>query len=449
MNILGSMLLMTMMVGVPQHGAEGKVFPYPIDVHDFDNGLRLVGVQFDSPGLAAYYTVVRVGARQEVDEGKSGFAHFFEHMMFRGTEAFPEEEYNDVLRAIGADSNAYTSSDRTVYHILASSRSLPRTIEIEADRFQHLKYEKAQFQKEAGAVLGEYNKSAANPFMGLFEKLQDTAYDVHPYQHMVIGFLKDIEAMPTLYDYSLEFFDHFYRPEYVTILVVGDYDWAELQKDVEEKYGDWKRGGYVADIPPEPPQNEPREATVSWPAPTLPILAIAYRAPAFSTDHIDMPGLDVLSQVHFGSTSPISQELVIEKQWVDFISAGATDQADPPLFTVLTRVREPAKLEEVRAMLLAEMERISEELADSDKLEATKSHMKYQFLMGLDTADSVANTMAHYLSLTNDPETVNRVYELYDAVTVEDVRSLAKKYFRPENRTIVTLTQSAEVKGED
>ena len=449
MKILGSMLLMTMMAGAAQEGAKGKVFPYPIDVHDFDNGLRLVGVQFDSPGLAAYYTVVRVGARQEVDEGKSGFAHFFEHMMFRGTGAFPAEKYNDVLRAIGADSNAYTTSDRTVYHILASSRSLPQTIEIETDRFRSLKYEKAQFQKEAGAVLGEYNKSAANPFMGLFEKLQDTAYDVHPYQHMVIGFLKDIEAMPTLYDYSLEFFDHFYRPEYVTLLVVGDYDWAELQKDVEEKYGDWKRGGYVADIPEEPPQNEPREATVSWPAPTLPILAIAYRAPAFSTDRIDMPGLDVLSQVHFGSTSPISQELVIEKQWVDFISAGATDQADPPLFTVLTRVREPDKLEEVRAKLLAEMERISEELADSDKLKATKSHMKYQFLMGLDTADSVANTMAHYLALTNDPETVNRVYELYDAVTVEDVRSLAKKYFRPENRTIVTLTQSAEVKGED
>ena len=449
MKILGSMLLMTMMAGAAQEGAKGKVFPYPIDVHDFDNGLRLVGVQFDSPGLAAYYTVVRVGARQEVDEGKSGFAHFFEHMMFRGTGAFPAEKYNDVLRAIGADSNAYTTSDRTVYHILASSRSLPQTIEIEADRFRSLKYEKAQFQKEAGAVLGEYNKSAANPFMGLFEKLQDTAYDVHPYQHMVIGFLKDIEAMPTLYDYSLEFFDHFYRPEYVTLLVVGDYDWAELQKDVEEKYGDWKRGGYVADIPEEPPQNEPREATVSWPAPTLPILAIAYRAPAFSTDRIDMPGLDVLSQVHFGSTSPISQELVIEKQWVDFISAGATDQADPPLFTVLTRVREPDKLEEVRAKLLAEMERISEELADSDKLKATKSHMKYQFLMGLDTADSVANTMAHYLALTNDPETVNRVYELYDAVTVEDVCSLAKKYFRPENRTIVTLTQSAEVKGDE
>ena len=221
MKILGSILLMTLTVAT---GASARVFPYPIDVHDFDNGVRLVGVQFDSPGLAAYYTVVRVGARQEVDEGKSGFAHFFEHMMFRGTEAFPEDEYNAVLRDIGADSNAYTSSDRTVYHVLASSRSLPRIIEIEADRFQNLKYAKADFEKEAGAVLGEYNKSAANPFMGLYEKLQDTAYDVHPYQHMVIGFLEDIKAMPTLYDYSLEFFDRYYRPEYVTILVVGDYD---------------------------------------------------------------------------------------------------------------------------------------------------------------------------------------------------------------------------------
>ena len=157
----------------------------------------------------------------------------------------------------------------------------------------------------------------------------------------------------------------------------------------------------------------------------------------------------MLSKVHFGSTSPIYQELVIEKQWVDFIQAGATDQADPPLFTILTRVREPDKLAEVEAKLLAEVDRISSELAEDEKLEATKSHMKYQFLMGLDTANAVANTMAHYLSLTNDPQTVNRVYELYDSVTAEDVRRLAKKYFRADNRTIVTLEQGADVKGEE
>jgi zinc protease len=438
-----------MMQAVVASSQGREVFPYPIDVRDFGSGLKLVGVRFDSPGLAAYYSVVRVGSRHEVEKGRTGFAHFFEHMMFRGTESYPEDEYSEVLRAMGADSNAYTSVDRTVYHILASSRSLPKIVEIESDRFQNLKYSKEQFEKEAGAVLGEYNKSAANPFMGLYEKLQDTAYDVHPYQHMTIGFLEDINAMPAMYDYSLEFFRRFYRPEYVTLLVVGDYDWQDLCSLVEGRYGEWERGGYVVDIPREPPQTAPREAAVEWPAPTLPLLAIAYKAPAFSTELVDMPGLDVLSQVHFGETSPIYQSLVIEKQWVDFVSAGATDQADPPLFTILTRVREPEKLEDVRKAILDEVERIARELPEEKKLEATKSHMKYEFLLRTDTADSVANTMAHYLSLTNDPSTVNAVYALYDRVSAGDVRALAQKYFRPESRTSVTLTQAPGVGGQE
>jgi zinc protease len=443
-------LIAVMTIALSATGSQGsEVFPYPIDVKDFPNGLKLVGVRFDSPGLAAYYSVVRVGSRQEVEKGRSGFAHFFEHMMFRGTESYPEEKYNDVLRAIGADSNAYTSFDRTVYHILASARSIPQIVEIESDRFQNLMYSKEQFEKEAGAVLGEYNKSAANPFNGLFEKLHDAAYDVHPYKHMVIGFLEDIQAMPTMYDYSREFFRRFYRPEYTTLLVVGDYDWDELSRLVERHYADWARSGYQAEVPEEPPQTSPREARVDWPAPTLPILAIAYRAPAFDAESVDMPGLDVLSQVHFGETSPIFQSLVIEKQWVDFISAGATDQADPPLYTILTRVREPEKLEEVRKALLDEVDRIAKEAVDEKDLEATKSHMKYDFLLRMDTADAVANTMAHYLSLTNDPKTVNRVYGLYDRVSPGDVLSLAQKYLRPENRTIVTLTQSSNVRGEE
>jgi zinc protease len=441
MSALAGLLLM--MQAVTSSPSSREVFPYPVDVKDFDNGLKLVGVHFDSPGLVAYYTVVRVGSRHEVEKGRTGFAHFFEHMMFRGTEAYPQEKYNEVLRSMGADSNAYTSVDRTVYHIVASSRALPRIVEIEADRFQNLKYSREQFEKEAGAVLGEYNKSAANPFTGLFEKLSETAYDVHPYRHTTIGFLEDIKAMPTLYEYSLEFFRRFYRPEYVTLLVVGDYQWPELSELVERAYGKWERGGYQVEIPQEPPHDAPREATVAWPAPTLPILAIAYLAPAFSTERIDMPGLDVLSQVHFGETSPLYQSLVIEKQWVEFISAGATDQADPPLFTILTRLRDPEKLEDVRKAILDEVDRIGRELPDEEKLAATKSHMKYDFLLRTDTADAVANTMAHYLSLTNDPSTVNRVYALYDRVAAEDVRSLARKYFRPENRTIVTLTQAA------
>ena len=432
--------------GVPSNDA---VFPYSIDQKEFPNGLRLVGVHFDSPGLVSYYTIVRVGSRHEVEPGHSGFAHFFEHMMFRGTERYDEEQYNDVLTSIGADSNANTSFDRTRYHILASSSALPKIVEIESDRFQHLQYNEEQFQKEAGAVLGEYNKNASSPLTALQVKLYETAFQVHPYRHLVIGFLEDIQAMPTMYDYSLSFFDRFYRPEYTTILVVGDFDWEELSRLVEEAYGDWKRGSYTVQIPSEPPQTEPKEVSVEWPSPTLPYLMFAYRAPAFNTENAEIPTLDILSQMAFGETSPLHRELVIEKQWVDFIGAGAFDQADPTLYTILTRVRQTDKLGEVRAAILDQVERLHREPFDEGRLAATKSHMKYQFLMGMDNADAVANSLSHYLALTGDPQTINRVYELYDAVTPEALNAVARKYLTVETRTIATLEPAASAAGKE
>ncbi len=428
---------------------DGPVFPYAIDQKEFPNGLQLVGVHFDSPGLLSYYSIVHVGSRHEVEAGRSGFAHFFEHMMFRGTPTYSEDEYNSILTGVGADHNANTSFDYTRYHILASSDSLPKIVEIEADRFQNLRYSEEQFKKEAGAVLGEYNKNAASPVQSLRAELYQKAFRVHPYRHLVIGFVEDIKAMPTMYDYSLEFFDRFYRPEYTTILVVGDFNWVELSNLVEKHYGNWKRGTYNAKIPTEPPQTEPQESKVEWPAPTLPWLMISYQAPAFNTDNAEIPTLDILSQLAFGSTSPLYQELVLEKQWADFIGAGAFDQADPTLYTILTRVRRPDKLSDVRAAILDQVARLSTERFDTESLLSTKSHMKYQFLMNMNTANAVGNTLSHYIALTGNPQTVNRVYELYESVTPDAMIEVARKYFRPETQTIVTLTQSADVKGEE
>ncbi|MBC8133681.1 MAG: insulinase family protein, partial [Deltaproteobacteria bacterium] len=104
----------------------GEAFPFPVDEKVFENGLRAYVVHYDSPGLVAFYSVVRTGSRNEVEPGKSGFAHFFEHMMFRGTDKLSQDAYNDVIKGIGADSNAYTSDDLTVYHILAGKAALPK-----------------------------------------------------------------------------------------------------------------------------------------------------------------------------------------------------------------------------------------------------------------------------------------------------------------------------------
>ena len=434
-----AVVLLTVVAAEGQAGRE--VFPFPVTVFELDNGLKVVGVDYDSPGVVAYYTVVRTGSRNEVDPGFSGYAHFFEHMMFRGTEKYPTDAYNAVVKRIGADANAFTTSDWTAYYLVASSDALETIVDLESDRFRNLQYSEDDFRTEAGAILGEYNLNFSNPVSLLREKLHDLAYTTHPYKHTTIGLLEDIQDMPNHYDYSLQFYDRYYRPENCIVVVVGDFDQSDLEWLASEYYGDWARGDFEPEVPREPPQTAERMARITWPNPTLPFLMVGYHAPAFSDQHIDMPALDVLSQLLFSETSPLFRQLYLEEQVVDVLQGGALDSRDAPLFTIIARITDPTRIEYVRDAILAEIERLKVEPVDEAALAATKSHMRYGFAMGLDNPGAVARTLGHYLQLTEDPATVNRVYALYDRVSPADVRMVANAYFGDTNRTVVVLTQ--------
>ena len=428
----------------PTAQESGDVFPFPVSVSELDNGLKIVSVAYDSPGIVAYYTIVRTGSRNEVEEGFSGYAHFFEHMMFRGTETYPTDAYNAVIKQMGADSNAFTTDDWTAYHIVASSESLETIIDIESDRFLNLQYSENDFRTEAGAILGEYNLNFSNPVSLLRERLHGRAFLVHPYKHTTIGLLADVQDMPNHYDYSLEFYDRYYRPNNSFIVVVGDFDATQLEALIEQYYGGWERGDYEPNIPVEPPQTRERTDAATWPNPTLPFLMLGYHVPPFSDQAIDMPALDVLSQLLFAETSPLFRNLYLEEQVVDVLTGGAVDHRDAPLFTILARITDPTQLDHVRDAIIAEIDRLKVESVDEAVLAATKSHMRYAFVRGLDNPASVAETMGHYVQLTDDPETVNRVYRLYDAVTADDIRRIATIYFPESNRTVVTLTQEGQ-----
>src|SRR5690349_7482692 len=175
---------------------DGKIFPYPTTTRDLANGLRVIVIETGFPDIVSLQIPVSVGSRNEVEPGKTGFAHFFEHMMFRGTKAYPSEVYNAELKKIGADGNAYTSDDRTVYHQTFNKEDLETVLKLEGDRFQNLEYAEPHFRTEALAVLGEYNKINANPTNKLFEVLSDTAFTTHTYKHTTMGFVADIKAMP-------------------------------------------------------------------------------------------------------------------------------------------------------------------------------------------------------------------------------------------------------------
>jgi zinc protease len=402
--------------------------------------LRIVTIPTGSPNIVSVYIVVQTGSRNEIEPGLTGFAHLFEHVMFRGTERFSPERRAEVLRRAGATTNASTSSDLTQYYATFAKSDLAQVLEVEADRFQNLKYSKEAFQTETGAVLGEYNKNSSDPSSKLNEVLRDTAYDRHTYKHTTMGFLKDVQDMPNQYEYSLKFFDRYYRPEYTTVIVAGDVTSKEVRALVEKQFGGWKRGNYHPDIPVEPPQEKPREAHIDWPTQTLPQLVVAFKAPAYTDTAIDTAALDVLATMAFSPTSELYQKLVVKEQKVDSLVAGAPANVDPGLFTIRARIKKAEDIGYVKSEILATVERFKTELVAKAKLDAVKSRERYGLALGMTDSDRVAQTVAQFVSLKRTPDTIDKFYALYAKLTPEDVRAMARKYLVQSGRTIVTLT---------
>jgi zinc protease len=425
-----------------------KVFPLPYDQHDLPNGLRVVTIPTDYPNVVALFIVVQTGSRNEIEPGKSGFAHFFEHMMFRGTKQYPPAKYQAVLNQAGAASNAFTSDDLTAYHTTFSKEDLEKILAMEADRFQHLEYGEPEFRTEALAVLGEYNKNSASPIRKIDELLHDTAFDVHTYKHTTMGFLKDIQDMSNQYEYSKQFFNRYYRPEYTTVIVTGDVQPKQVRPLVEKYWGKWERGTWRAPIPPEPPQKAARSAHLDWPSPTLPWVAIGYKGAAYSDTEKDQAALDLISFIGFSENSDLYQRLVVDQQKVDELEVDNSDHVDPNLFTVYARIKQQSDMKDVEEQVLTTINGFKDTLVPAAKLDAAKKRLRYQFALGMNNSEAIARIVASYVALRRTPETINGVYDLYASLTPEDLRNVARKYFTESSRTIVTLTGPKQAGGD-
>ncbi|HTY36759.1 MAG TPA: pitrilysin family protein [Bacteroidota bacterium] len=416
-----------------------SIFPYKYQVETLPNGLKVIMIPMESPGLIAYYSIVRTGSRDEVEPGKSGFAHFFEHMMFRGTKKYPGPIYDSLITSIGANANAYTTDDYTAYHLNFAKEDLERVVELESDRFQNLYYEKPAFQTESGAVYGEYRKSITSPFSVLNEKMQDLAYNVHTYKHTTIGFEADIKAMPEQYEYSKTFFSRFYRPENVVLVIAGDIDSKSTMKLITKYYSSWTKGYTKPAIVPEPPQDAERKTEIVYNGKTLPIIDIAYKGDAFDPDSKDFAAANLLGDLAFGETSALYKKLVINDQKVQFLSTSIPVNRDVPLFEVYAMIKKMEDVNAVRDDVYATLDEFKTKPVDEKRLSDLKKRYKYGFLMGLDTPDHVAGGLARYVAVTGGLEDVDRFYKEVDSVTPQDIMKAAQKYFTPERRTVVLL----------
>jgi zinc protease len=417
----------------------GSVFPFPYESLQLENGFRAYFIRVPSPGQIAYISFVRTGSRDETERGKSGFAHFFEHMMFRGTEKYPR--YDDQLTKMGAFRNATTSSDQTWYYIVANSEYLEKLIDVESDRFQNLKYSEADFRTEAGSILGEYQNGAREPQRWLNERVREAAFDTHPYGHTTIGYEADVLAMPQAFEHSKAFFDRFYRPENVVLVIAGDFDVNRARELIRKYYGSWKPGYRAAAIEAEPPQTAPRERTVKYPGRTLPVLAVSYKAPAWSATDAQAVALELLGQIAFGPNSDIYRKLVLQERRVQYLDGSFNLARDPYLVTIQTMVNDPKEIEAIGGEINATVRQFQSVLVDARRLADAKRALKYSFLMRLESAQDVASSVLRPIVNTGRIEPLEDYYRTLEAITPEVLREAARKYLVDSRRTTITMLQ--------
>ncbi|MDY7228796.1 M16 family metallopeptidase [Hyalangium rubrum] len=420
--------------------ARDDVFPYALKTERLPNGLTVVRVPFRSPGLVAYYSVVRVGSRNEVEPGKTGFAHFFEHMMFKGTKKHPEGERDRIVASYGFDDNAFTTDDFTVYHAYGPTAGLDALIELEADRFRNLEYAEPSFRTEALAVLGEYHKNESRPELKMEERLLGTAFQKHTYRHTTLGFYEDIKAMPEAYAYSRSFFERWYTPDNTIIFIVGDFDDAAVMKAIQEHYGPWARKAAQLNMPTEPPQKEKRTAHIDWASSTLPRHVLAWHTPAGSLTTPSAAIQSVLAAYLVGPTSPLYKELVLEKQLAEFIGSDFYPHRDPHLLNLIATL----KAEDNRAAVDAALTRAVRELAsgkvDAARVKAIQSNIRYGLLMNLEAPDDVGVQLALYAGIFGTPDALSRHLQNVSRVQPEQLVAFARSYLVDTNLTVLTLT---------
>lgn len=429
------------------NNSRDKVFSQNYVLEELPNGLRVMIVKTDYPDVVSLQIPVSVGSRNEVEAGKTGFAHFFEHMMFKGSEKYPQDVYSDILKNSGVDNRAYTTNDYTNYHLNFSKEHLNKVLEIEADIFQNLSYSEEQFRTEALTVKGEYLKNNASPIRKLLSAVRNEAFEKHTYKHTTMGFFKDIEAMPDQMAYGQEFFEKFYKPEYVSLVIVGDVDPQETMKMVKKHWGNWQKGDFVADIPVEPKQQAAKyihEKNEGLPGHWL---LVSYKGTPWQPKQKDRAALDLISQLYFSNNSALYQDLVVDKQIASQMFTYNAETKDPGLLHVFVKVEKEQDLAVVRDAINQTYAQARTELVDADKLASLKSNLKYSFVGGLDSSEAIASTLASYMHFERDPEVINDLYASADAITAQDIKDIANQYFVDEARTTVTMSDLADIKG--
>jgi predicted Zn-dependent peptidase len=463
-----------------------------VQEHRFANGLTLLVVErHDAPTLAAYITL-RVGSVDESSENR-GVAHLLEHMLFKGTQTLGTKDYRrekpllDAIEAAGAEYdqlrrapqlnarrsteleaelkrlqeerrqydvpqevaelyaknggvgyNAFTSKDLTSYVIELPANKLELWAAIEADRMSHAVFR--DFYTERQVVMEERRRSYdSNPDGLLYENLLATSFTLHPYRHPIIGWMSDIDHLSL--EKTRAFHDRYYVPANTVIALVGDVDFATARELVERYFGSISAGLPAQPVVAvEPEQRGEKRAVISFDA--EPRVMIAFHKPTLPSrdDYI----FDLLNGLlGEGRTSRLYQSLVVKEQLASSLSTfGAPGSRYANLFVISATPRAPHTSQEVEGAVYRELKRLAEEEVSAAELERVRNRLRVDFLRNLQQNSELAHMLTYYQSVAGDWRYLVRYDEELASITPAEIKEAVRRYFAPENRTVITLART-------
>jgi zinc protease len=405
------------------------------------NGLWVVLHEDNSTPIVHVELWYHVGSKNE-RPGRTGFAHLFEHLMFQGSKNVAQDQHTSMIASVGGESNAHTTEDATVFWETVPSQYLPLVLWMEADRMASLNVNESAFARERSVVREERRQKVENqPYGRISEIVYDFAFTTHPYKHQVIGSIADLEAA-TIADVK-EFYDTWYVPENAVLVIAGDFESASAMQMVEQYFGRVPKAKQPIqlDTPKEPPQKQERRATFYEDVP-LPAVVVAHHITY--DGHPDSYPLHIASKVlSDGQSSRIYRSLVYEKRLALAATGGGTIIEHPNLF-VATAIIQPGQLPEtVAKALIAELERLRTEPIQERELERTKNQFARDYIVGRLTVQQKAGVLAHAAVIHNDLGTADGEFDIFMNTTAADVQRVARTYFTPENRVVLTILPKA------
>ncbi len=413
----------------------GSLIDFKVEKYSLENGMTVLLHQDQNIPQVYHQLLVKTGSKDE-EEGKTGLAHLFEHMMFRGTNKYTGEEYEERLASIGATNNAFTSRDYTAYEITLPSHKLEMVLEMETERLKSLRLTQSNLDKEVEVVKEERREQTDNNPNEIFEPMMNLIFKTHSYGRPIIGWMQDLEKM-SLEDCK-EFYHSHYAPNNSILVLAGDFEIEKARKWIQKYYGSLKPSQLKKkSFPEEALQTKQRKVTLKR-AVQAPTLAFAYRGPK-AGEH-EAYSLEVLNRIlSNGESSRLHQSLVYKQKLALSVGGFYYTLKEDGIFLIFIRLVPGGSLKKAKQLFLSEINKvISLEVSKKELLKSVRSIMN-DYVSSVKTLSGKANSLSLNEAYFNDYRELFKDLDRYKKVTLNTIKAAANHYLSSHKVSIVEL----------